>query len=1080
MLFIAVLLVSSSKGLPLNEFFPFGTDKGDSQMRLNETTSEGSFHLSSAFPYFDINHDQIWILSNGLFSFLPPISFSSRQIISSLRNASIVAGFWHADSPDLGNETSNEVYYQIYNRSSPSNSTSIVFDKTKNYVRQFYPGQRVFEPTVIITGTWYYISYETNETSQLNNTFQIVLSSDGERSFVFFLYHDLQWASASNETSSFAQAGFAHSEQNASETLPYSGTADIVRLMNESNVNVPGLFVFRVDTDTINAGGCAEDTSTVSLRPRHGSLFGSTAVNIYGPCFTNQTTIKCRFGSSADVDGFVVDEYRAVCLTPFVSGHGRVPVHVSINNGRTNFSVSSFTYNPLSFNSDEVTIQTRDEDNFLNVGQYINLTWQFPEMLRKSFANDTRIDIQLWNVSLDQNSKLEKHRQAVVLRSNLTLTESARIQLPISISNIPTCFIQVTAHSASKTYVGLNTGLLIVRNSLAVVSGLCRTWARQQREPSTWNSDGLLQCPMTRWQALAGGFCCYGRDQQCYKDSLNPRNCRLHQARSGHDEPSAVECYVSHATNRYGAGAECCYDSTTMLITRGRGAGTDDRHHPTRSPVEHFFHDTLPYFQCCFMSNESDACNQYMTYRPPRRGSNTMGDSGRMWGDPHYGTLDGTTYTFNGYGEYTYLAVLNSGVSSPPTTFNATQQSFVFIAQVRTVPLASSSVTVTKGFAARSYEANAEPVSVTASRRERLILRRGAETLEFEDNINTFYFPEMTISRLDGNSHSNFSLSWAVGVTIEISVIRMTAPSEQLVLNIAASVARTYRNRTYGLLGNYDGVAENDLRNQNGSVIASNASLEVVHNQFGSSWSIEPSTSLFYYEGGQSAQFFRNKSKEFIPSFVDPTNFAPNNSPIRSICNITLNSTSATWTAAQRTCFYDMSITNNRDFARASLNAGNEFLALRMNNRNVPLFNTSLPLKMLLNASNLVLLKISASSEDEGHTVQLSALHLPKNGVFNPSNGVFNWTALEGEDYLRIQARDTTNNLTSKHDIAFRVTAVLPTTTARNNVTEVPILVTPQNSAINVHTRAIGFYLAMTGIFMFLRWDENLTRLIPL
>ncbi|CAF5143656.1 unnamed protein product, partial [Rotaria sp. Silwood1] len=46
-------------------------------------------------------------------------------------------------------------------------------------------------------------------------------------------------------------------------------------------------------------------------------------------------------------------------------------------------------------------------------------------------------------------------------------------------------------------------------------------------------------------------------------------------------------------------------------------------------------------------------------YRPSRRGSNTMDENGRMWEDPHFGTLDEASYTFNGYGEYVYLAISN-------------------------------------------------------------------------------------------------------------------------------------------------------------------------------------------------------------------------------------------------------------------------------------------------------------------------------------------------------------------------------------------------------------------------------------
>jgi hypothetical protein len=156
-----------------------------------------------------------------------------------------------------------------------------------------------------------------------------------------------------------------------------------------------------------------------------------------------------------------------------------------------------------------------------------------------------------------------------------------------------------------------------------------------------------------------------------------------------------------------------------------------------------------------------------------------MDESDRMWGDPHFETLDGISYTFNGYGEYTYLAITNN--TSPSSAFMK-NQTYVFMSQVRTIPLLSKKITVTKGFAARSNDDEGKSVSVTISRREHLILRRGNESVEFEDNIDTIYFPELIITRLDGHNNSHFSFTWNIGVTIEINVIKMTSPSEQLVL----------------------------------------------------------------------------------------------------------------------------------------------------------------------------------------------------------------------------------------------------------------------------------------------------------
>ncbi|CAF4183717.1 unnamed protein product, partial [Rotaria magnacalcarata] len=63
------------------------------------------------------------------------------------------------------------------------------------------------------------------------------------------------------------------------------------------------------------------------------------------------------------------------------------------------------------------------------------------------------------------------------------------------------------------------------------------------------------------------------------------------------------------------------------------------------------------------------------------------------------------------------------------------------------MPLESTNVTVTKGFAAQSSHPESQPISITVSRRENLVMRRGNEVLEFEDNIHMLFFPEMTIER---------------------------------------------------------------------------------------------------------------------------------------------------------------------------------------------------------------------------------------------------------------------------------------------------------------------------------------------
>ena len=1010
--------------VPLSDLFPYGPSADDSSMGLFNDSAD-PLHLPYQFPYFDNLHSQIWIMNNGLFSFSEPTDhFFSPQPFSSFNGSSFVAGYWHTRYEGVTNDTRGKVYYQVHSNTSSSNATMKVFDKANEYVRNFFPEQRFFKAKMVIIGTWYYISIDSDNNGTdvtLNNTFQIVLCTDEDRSFVFLLYHDLQWFDFYN--SSYPHVGFATENRNNSHMLPYSGTEDIFKLVNESNVNVPGLFAFRVDANQINAGGCDENTSMMSFRPRIGSQLGSTPLEIYGPCFTGQTKIRCQFGSLPGfVRGIVIDKDRAICLTPLASTHGSVTVNISIDDGQTYIPTGHFTYAPLQFGSDQVTINTETNENLLAIGQNIILTWRFSQIVTKTFPNNTRIDIELWNVIFNNQSQLQNTQDFVTLGQNLGLIDSLRVSLPSNISYISTCFIRVKAHLNSQTYAALNTGLLVIQSHPSIASQLCQKWADQQPQPATWNSDGLLQCPMTRQQAIAAGRCCYQSDPQCYLGSANPHNCWLHRARSGRDEPSAVECYTSIAANRYEAAVECCYDNATMLITRGTGAGTDDRYGRIISPVKHFFHDTLPYLQCCIMSTSAETCNTYLRYRPVRRGSNTMGETGRMWGDPHFGTLDGMSYTFNGYGEYTYLAIIISSSTSPSPVFNINNQSYVFMSQIRTTPLSSDDATITKGFAARSNDGEAISVTVSDGRSQHLILRRGNESLEFEENINTLFFPELTITRLDDDNNSHFSLSWTIGVTIEINAIKLTSPSEQLVLNIGASVSGIFRERTYGLLGTYDGRSDNDLRNKNGTIIRNNASLEEIHKDFGMTWSIDPSTSLFYYESDQTAAFFSEKNHEFIPSFSDPT--TKDNSTIRNICKIDVASLPSSWNIAERACYYDLSVTNDVNFAQVSLETGNELLERRKNQINPPLFDSSLPTSITVKHGDLVSLNISATSEDPLHTVRLSLIHQPKNSTFIESSRVFKWVAVKGEDYLSIRAVDLNTNLTSKHDIVFNVSGV--------------------------------------------------------
>ncbi|XP_045179635.2 deleted in malignant brain tumors 1 protein-like [Mercenaria mercenaria] len=102
-------------------------------------------------------------------------------------------------------------------------------------------------------------------------------------------------------------------------------------------------------------------------------------------------------------------------------------------------------------------------------------------------------------------------------------------------------------------------------------------------------------------------------------------------------------------------GKSCCYDLSTWLWTNRRPvAGSFYRYHP-KHKADHYQHDVYPKQVCCELSRN---CKLFYDLRPTGACyRNSPYDFGIFWGDPHFRTLDGLPFTFNGLGEYTLLQV---------------------------------------------------------------------------------------------------------------------------------------------------------------------------------------------------------------------------------------------------------------------------------------------------------------------------------------------------------------------------------------------------------------------------------------
>ena len=94
--------------------------------------------------------------------------------------------------------------------------------------------------------------------------------TNGAQSFVIFLYADdgIQWTTGDASGGSGgiggtpAQVGFNAGDGNRTATVPASRTADIINIEVTSNVGVPGMWVFQVDQDKVEFGGCSKDSES--------------------------------------------------------------------------------------------------------------------------------------------------------------------------------------------------------------------------------------------------------------------------------------------------------------------------------------------------------------------------------------------------------------------------------------------------------------------------------------------------------------------------------------------------------------------------------------------------------------------------------------------------------------------------------------------------------------------------------------------------------------------------------------------------------------------------------------------------
>ena len=126
--------------------------------------------------------------TNGVVSFGQPYTSisSGGSNFDSVFSPPIIAPFWD----DINIRDGGMIYYRQEFNSS-------VADLVAQDLSTRYPEVGFFYPSLVFVATWDRVASFYSNFGGLYNTFQVIIASDGSRSFVKFIYGDIEWGGSS-------------------------------------------------------------------------------------------------------------------------------------------------------------------------------------------------------------------------------------------------------------------------------------------------------------------------------------------------------------------------------------------------------------------------------------------------------------------------------------------------------------------------------------------------------------------------------------------------------------------------------------------------------------------------------------------------------------------------------------------------------------------------------------------------------------------------------------------------------------------------------------------------------------------
>ncbi|XP_035686822.1 mucin-like protein [Branchiostoma floridae] len=355
--------------------------------------------------------------------------------------------------------------------------------------------------------------------------------------------------------------------------------------------------------------------------------------------------------------------------------------------------------------------------------------------------------------------------------------------------------------------------------------------------------------------------------------------------------------------------------------------------------------DEAAYQSCCVGASGLRSgwyCQRFQTLRPLSAPSApgcrhypvNIGWTWFRW-DPHFTTMDGVSYTFNGLGEYVIVDVDNG----------------LYQVQGRTA-LAQGSSHATVISAVAINERGKLPIQtniVGNSSLDLYINGSMADTSVFESNDEIEVGDNAIILK---PSNDSILVVFVSGMTVKVS-------AKKGMLAVEFSAPPEFRGKVRGLLGRWDGDSTNDFEAFNGTVFPADSTERELYG-FGNSWQVTaedgPKKSLFFYKDGEDVNTFT--AQDYEPKYTDEIVFSDPEleTRAREICG---NDTE---------CLFDVSQTGDIEVAVITVEGKEEFASQTTARDRFPP-TVSGPDAVYATVNETVTVRINASDPNNGSLV---------------------------------------------------------------------------------------------------------------